>query len=103
LSEFRLSPQAELDLAEIADYTTDIWGPEQAERYLSSLVSCFARVAISPDLGRRCDFVHSGYRRMEVGKHVVFYRRRQRGIFISRILHHSMLPTRHEMLDDDSS
>jgi plasmid stabilization system protein ParE len=37
----------------------------------------------------------AGLRRMEIGRHVVFYREDTEGILISRILHRRMLPERH--------
>jgi len=42
-----------------------------------------------------------GLRRMEQGKHVVFFRREPAGILVSRILHERMLPERHAMVDED--
>jgi len=102
LREYRLSGLAELDLADIADYTTDTWGAKQANLYLDSLAECFIRIARMPSLGRACDSVHAGFRRIEQGKHVIFYRPDERGVFISRILHQSMLPARHELLEGGS-
>lgn len=99
MSRYRLSVLAELDLADIADYTTDVWGGKQAEAYLDSLVDCFVRIAKTPELVRSCDSVHRGFRRIEQGKHVIFYEPRDHEIFISRVLHQSMLPTRHEFLE----
>lgn len=98
MSRYRLSVLAELDLADIVDYTVDTWGETQAEVYLDSLVKCFVRIAKSPELGRRCDSIHSGFRRIEQGKHVVFYKPDAEGIFVSRVLHQSMLPANHELL-----
>ena len=43
-------------------------------------------------MGRPCDHIQKGYRRMEQGRHVVFYRQDENGVFIVRILHQSMLP-----------
>lgn len=102
VSQYQLSTLAALDLADIADYTTDVWGAKQAEIYLESLVECFVRVAQSPKLGRACDSVYPGFRRIEQGKPVIFYRPGVSGIFISRILHHNMLPTRHLLMEDES-
>jgi toxin ParE1/3/4 len=102
LSKYRLSVLAEVDLADIADYTTDVWGSKQAELYLDGLTACFARVALNSDLGRRCDSIHPGFRRIEEGKHVIFCKPLTRGVFITRILHQSMLPNRHELLEDGS-
>lgn len=50
-------------------------------------------------MGRPCDEVRRGLRRMEHGKHVVFYRREPTGILISRILRQSMLPSKHDIGD----
>lgn len=96
---YRLSTLAELDLAEIADYTTDVWGADQAERYLNSLVDCFARIAQIPGSGRPSTSIQPGFRRIAQGKHVVFYKPSRSGVFISRILHQSMLPTRHQLME----
>lgn len=98
---YRLSRLAELDLADIADYSTDTWGADQADNYLSNLVECFTRVAQMPDLGRAADSVHPGFRRIEQGKHVIFYKPGKSGIFISRVLHQNMLPSRHELIADE--
>jgi toxin ParE1/3/4 len=102
VSGFRFSPLAERDLADIADYSTDIWGEAQADRYLDELSKCFARIAANHALGRRCDSLHRGFRRIESGKHVIFYEPQKQGVYISRILHQSMLPNRHDIIGDES-
>lgn len=99
MNEYHLSVLAELDLADIVDYTTDLWGAKQANLYLDSLVECFVRIAQMPELGRTCDSVHTGFRRIEQEKHVIFYKPDGRGVFISRVLHQSMLPNRHELME----
>jgi toxin ParE1/3/4 len=91
---------ARLDLIEIADYTVDTWGLKQANRYVDGLVDCFERLARSPGIGRPCDRIRPGYRRMEHEMHVVIYRADQDGVFISRILHQRMLPNRHLIEDE---
>lgn len=99
MSRYRLSVLAELDLADIADYSVDMWGGRQAEAYLDSLVDCFVRIAKTPDMGRSCNSVHPGFRRIEQGKHVIFYKPDNDGVFISRILHQRMLPTDHAWME----
>jgi toxin ParE1/3/4 len=94
LAGYWFSKQARLDLIEIADYTVDMWGVSQAERYLGGLDDCFRRLVDAPQLGRACDQIRPGYRRVEQGKHVVIYRADSEGIFICRVLHQSMLPER---------
>jgi toxin ParE1/3/4 len=99
LPDYRLSKLARTDPIEIADYTVDTWGPDQAYRYLDSLDACFHQLAQMPGMGRPCNSVRHGYRRLEHEKHIIFYRVEKDGIFISRTLHERMLPSRH-MIED---
>lgn len=94
---YRFSKLARLDLMEIGDYTVDQWGVDQALRYLDSLERCFALIAANPEIGRRCDRVLKGYRRIEHEMHVVFYRMDNEGLLIVRILHQRVLPENREM------
>ena len=96
---FRFSRRAEGDLLNIGDYTLRAWGEVQAARYLGDLEVCCQRLADNPALGRLCEDVRPGLRRLERGKHVVFYRQERDGTVISRILHQRMLPGRH-VIDD---
>jgi toxin ParE1/3/4 len=100
LPEYRLSRLARLDLIEIADHTVDSWGLVQADRYIDGLESCFEQLARTPGIGRPCDKIRRGYRRMEHEKHVVIYRLDGDGILVSRILHRRMMPSRHLIEDD---
>jgi toxin ParE1/3/4 len=97
VSDYTFSRLAESDLQAILDYTVDTWGEEQAEVYLDGLVDCFNRIAKTPLLGRGCDELRPGMRRIEYEKHVVFYRRTKVGIRIVRVLHQRMLPNRHRL------
>jgi toxin ParE1/3/4 len=103
VAAFRFSRRAESDLLSIGDYTLQKCGKAQAARYIRALEVCCQTLANNPALGRPCDDVRPGLRRLEHGKHVVFYRRERDGILVSRILHHSMLPERHstDNLDKD--
>jgi toxin ParE1/3/4 len=95
--EFRLSRRAEADLLSIGNHTLQTWGEDQAVRYLSELEACCQMLARNLALGRTCHHVRPGLRRMENGKHVVFYRQEPGGILVSRILHQRMLPERHAL------
>ncbi len=101
MAAFRLSRLADADLTGIGAYTLRTWGEEQANRYLDGLEECCRRLADRPKFGRPCESVRPGLRRMEHGKHVVFFRREPGGILISRILHQRMLPERHLMDEDE--
>jgi toxin ParE1/3/4 len=98
--DFRLSCRAEVDLMEIARYTLQRWGEDQTIRYLDGLEACCQQLAGNPELGRQCDDIRPGLRRMEHGRHVVFYRPEAGGILVSRILHQRMLSERHGLEEE---
>jgi toxin ParE1/3/4 len=83
VATFRFSLRAEADLLSIGDYTLGAWGEEQTIRYIDDLEACCRMLACNPKLGRACDDVRPGLRRMERGRHVVFYREDARGILFS--------------------
>ena len=101
MAPLRFSRRAEADLLEIGVHTLRTWGEDQAIRYLGDLEAFCRMLANNPQLGRRCEDIYHGLRRMESGQHVVFYHEDARGILISRILHQRMLPERYSMDDDD--
>jgi len=101
VATYRFSRRAEADLVEIAGYTLEQWGENQTLRYIEDLEVFCQRLADRPELGRACDDVRPGLRRMERGRHVIFYRLESGGILVSRILHQRMLPDRHPIEDDE--
>ena len=95
MATVRFSRRAEAELLSIGAYTLRTWGEDQAIRYVDDLETCCQMLADNPELGRACEDVRPGLRRMERGEHVVFYRADTGGILVSRILHQRMLPERH--------
>jgi toxin ParE1/3/4 len=95
VAKYRLSRRAESDLLSIGSYTLESWGEAQFSRYLEKLESCCQAVAENPNLGRPCTHIRPGLRRINEGKHVIFYRQEPGGILICRILHERILPERH--------
>jgi toxin ParE1/3/4 len=95
MAKLHFSASAVRDMEEIDDYTVDRWGEAQAARYLDQLQSCCDQVARNPLLGRQCGEILPGLRRIEQGKHVIFYSQRNSGVYIWRILHESMIPVNH--------
>ena len=92
-----LRPKAVDDLDSIWDYTVDVWGEEQAERYLRLLNTGFEQIAEDPTRGRPCDDIREGYRRHRVGHHVIFYRPEEEAglVDVVRVLHERMDFGRH--------
>lgn len=101
MAAFRFSQRAEADLLKIGTYALRRWGEDQVVRYLDDLEACCQMLADNPALGRPSDEIRPGLRRMECGRHVVFYRQESGGILVSRILHERMLPERHGIEDED--
>lgn len=97
MRKYRFSKLARLDLIEVGDYTLDQWGIDQANRYLDSLEKCFDLIAANPEIGRKCDKLRKGYRRIEHERHVIFYRGDKEGVLIVRILHLRVLPENRAM------
>jgi toxin ParE1/3/4 len=92
MATVQFSRNAKADLLSIGTYTLQTWGVAQAERYIAGLERCAKLLAGNPSLGRPCDWIRPGLYRFEKGRHVLFYRRYEDGILISRILHQHMLP-----------
>jgi toxin ParE1/3/4 len=103
VARFRLSHRAEADLFDIGLYTFRTWGEIQTDRYIRQLEDCCQLLADNPALGRKCDEIRPGLRRMRQGKHVVFYRQEPGGILISRIRHQSMLPEKQTIDEEDDT
>jgi toxin ParE1/3/4 len=102
VARFRFSHRAEADLFNIGLYTFRTWGEIQTDRYIRQLEDCCQLLADNFALGRPCDEIRPGLRRMKQGKHVVFYRKEPDGILICRILHQSMLPEKQAIDEDDT-
>jgi toxin ParE1/3/4 len=103
VARFRFSHRGEADLLNIGLYTLRTWGEIQTDRYIRELEGCCQLLADNPSLGRPCDEIRPGLRRMKQGKHIVFYREESGGIFICRILHQSMLPEKHAIDEEDET
>lgn len=99
MASVRYSRQAEDDLLDIGRYTLETWGAEQADRYLSEIEACCQRLAENAEMGRSCDEIRRGLRKMLHRKHVVYYRSEAGGVRVSRILHQGMSPELHSMND----
>ena len=94
MKRFVISAEAQADVDLIAAYTTDTWGWQQTDRYLSKLEDSFQLLVENPRMGRTCNSISAGLHRHEVGKHVIFYRLKPGGIRVVRLLHQQMNPSK---------
>ncbi len=92
MPQFQLSAEAEVDIDQIAAYTTSTWGWRQTDQYLAKLEDGFDLLARNPSIGRSCNSLRAGLRRFEIGSHVVFYLPEADGVLVVRVLHQRMLP-----------
>ena len=70
-------------------------GVDQAHRYADKLTAAFKTLAEAPDRAPACDHIRSGYRRRNVERHAIFFRKTADGIDVMRILHDRMDAARH--------
>ncbi len=85
-----ITPKAESDLAGIWLYTCEEWGADQADRYLDQLEAGMKQLLGHPLLGADYARVLTGYRRLQVEHHGVFYRVFESEALVVRILHEDM-------------
>lgn len=82
------------DIDEIWDYTFETWGVDQAERYTLEIRTICHDLALGQKLGRQVK-ERSGYFRYTVGRHLIFFKERDEGILVMRVLHQNMDVERH--------
>jgi toxin ParE1/3/4 len=84
-------PRAVGDIEEIWRYSAARWGPVQAETYLRALRDACGALAAGEIGGTDASDILPDYRKLQVRRHVVFFRQRAYGsIEVVRILHERM-------------
>src|SRR3546814_5179584 len=61
-------------LRSIARFTQSRWGLRQRNVYLREVDLVFRSLAKNPLMGRACDEVREGYRKLPHGAHVIYYK-----------------------------
>ncbi|MGC9386785.1 MAG: type II toxin-antitoxin system RelE/ParE family toxin [Hydrogenovibrio sp.] len=89
------SPKAKEDLSHIWDYTAKQWGIEQAETYIRNIWQSIESLESNCNHSQNIDFVRSGYRKIQSGSHVIFFKHLPETITVIRILHQKMDVARH--------
>lgn len=84
------TPKAESDFIGIWVYTCDEWCVDQADNYLDQLDAAIKQLIDHPSLGANYDHVLSGYRRLQVEHHAVFYQLLESEVLVVRVLHEDM-------------
>ncbi len=93
--KFKLSRKSVSDLADIWHYTNEMWGAKQVDTYLDTLYDRFLWLTKNPSLWRQRDDILEGLYSYHENRHIIFFRRYDKGIEIVRILHERMDMQRH--------
>jgi len=79
------------DLSDIWNYTIEKWSVEQADKYYFLIKSACRDLAKGKFRGKSYKEISSDVLGFNVGKHIIFYKHHDTGIFeVVRILHQSM-------------
>ena len=91
MKRFDLTRSALADLRSIARFTQSRWGLRQRNSYLKEVDQVFRSLAKNPLMGKACDEIREGYRKLPHGAHVIYYMQpTEDEILIVRILHATM-------------
>ena len=76
--------EAESDLEEIWLYSFEEWNEEQADKYYDQLIEGINKLLDNPELGKSLATIRSGYRSIQIGSHIIYYRIQDSDIRIPR-------------------
>jgi len=95
MANYRLTKEADADIAALYEYGIIDFGLEQAQSYVLGLYERFEVLAETPNLGRSAAEISSSLRRLNYRSNVIFYCHSDDGILIVRILRAEMDFERH--------
>lgn len=90
MREVILRPEATRDIEDIADYTIDQWGADQARRYLTELRRAIEQLASTGGRYATNDKLSPGLRKMRSGQHLVYFLIDVATVDVVRVLHERM-------------
>lgn len=90
MKTYRLTPAAQSELDRIWEYTAEMWGRAQARAYIEEIRAALDGLAAGRRISQPASDVRSGYRRIGVGRHVLFFTEGPEVIDVIRILHQQM-------------
>lgn len=89
-----LTKKAENDLTQIANYTLQNFGYEQAEHYYSSLTNTLEILTTQPNLGQNFSHIKVGLKRFVFKHHSIYFLAEKDRLVIYRILNQKQDPIR---------
>lgn len=88
--KINVTPRAKADLEEIWNYSFDVWGEVQADKYTQALFSKLEHLAQQPFIGRNRHDIAQKYYSFPHNEHVIFYIFDEENLNIIGILHKRM-------------
>ncbi|WP_343486760.1 type II toxin-antitoxin system RelE/ParE family toxin [Allomuricauda sp. d1] len=86
-AKYVISARAKSDIKSIATYTVENFGESQALKYAQGLKTILRELANDPELGKRYVAVKNQMLlKYRYKSHVIFYHKKDTGIFIVRVL-----------------
>ncbi len=85
-----LRPEALNDLEKIYEFTFYTWGQNQAEKYQDELFDSMNSILSDPEIGSKYYFKEGNYRKLNINRHLIFYRLEENTCVVVRILHEKM-------------
>jgi len=88
--ELIISPKAVIDLEQIYEFTLQTWGIDQADKYQDELFTAMLLISKNPRIGSQYYFKEGNYRKMNINRHILFYKQTKKECLVVRILHERM-------------
>jgi toxin ParE1/3/4 len=95
VGRYKLTQDADSDVAEIYLNGLEMFGAAQAEKYAANMAKRFLFLAEKKTQGSDYNHVLPELRRADYVSHAIYYRHTDYGVLILRILHGRMDPGRH--------
>ena len=92
---YRLTPDAQSDLAEIRRFTLAQWGSKQSKKYLSELRQVLRLLSETPKMGRQRPKLGLDVFSFPHSSHVIYYQQTGKQLVVFAVLHKSMVPRSH--------
>jgi len=87
---YKLSNKTEQDLRLIYRYTQLKFGSLQADTYLTCLDETLELIANSPAITQKVDDIRTGYQRYLYQEHAIFFIKKNKHMYVVRVLHQQM-------------
>ena len=102
MSKYILSPEAQISLKQIKEFSTANFGAKKTKFYLQEILTRFRELATNPYLGIKRDELKAGYYSSSIGSHTIYYRINSNLVEVIDVLHQSMEPARNLLISSDS-